>query len=50
MAPGQTLRTLHQQRQPLYKKYAHLTIDSAGKNHEQIVDEIITRLATPQKP
>jgi shikimate kinase len=50
MAPCQTLRTLHQQRQPLYKKYAHLTIDCHGKNHEQIVDEIITRLAGFQSP
>jgi shikimate kinase len=46
MAPGQTLRTLHQQRQPLYKKYAHLTVDCHDKNHEEIVDEIITHLTT----
>jgi shikimate kinase len=49
MAPGQTLRTLHQQRQPLYQKYAHLTVDCAGKNHEQIVEEILARLAPSQK-
>ncbi|MHC4623090.1 MAG: shikimate kinase [Planctomycetota bacterium] len=50
MAPGQTLRTLHQQRQPLYKEYAHLTVDCAGKNHEQIVEEIIARLTATQLP
>jgi len=50
MAPGQTLRTLHQERQPLYKKYSNLTVDCAGKNHEQIVDEIIARLAASQRP
>jgi shikimate kinase len=49
MAPGQTLRTLHHQRQPLYQKYAHLTVDCAGKNHEQIVEEIIARLPPSQK-
>jgi shikimate kinase len=47
MAPGQTLQTLHESRQPLYKKYAQLTVDCAGKKHEQIVDEIITKLFTP---
>ncbi|HUT31461.1 MAG TPA: shikimate kinase [Sedimentisphaerales bacterium] len=45
MEPGQTLRTLHQNRQPLYQKYAQITIDCAGKSHEQIVDEIIKRIA-----
>ena len=44
MQAGQTLRGLHESRQPLYRKYAQITIDCAGKNHEQIVDEIITNL------
>lgn len=44
MEKGQTLRGLYQERQPLYRKYAQLTIDCSAKNHEQIVDEIITRL------
>jgi shikimate kinase len=47
MEPGQTLRRLHESRQPLYQKYAHLTLDCAGKKHEHIVDEIIERLFTP---
>ncbi len=44
MQAGQTLRGLHESRQPLYRKYAQITIDCTGKNHEQIVDEIITNL------
>jgi len=45
MEKGQTLRTLYQKRQLLYQKYAQLTIDCTGKNHEQIVDEITSQLA-----
>jgi shikimate kinase len=41
MAPGQTLRTLHQQR-------PQLTVDCARKNHEQIVEEIIAKLTDSQ--
>ena len=44
MEKGQTLAGLYRNRQPLYKKYAQLTIDCSGKTHEQIVDEIIARL------
>ncbi|MHC4638059.1 MAG: shikimate kinase [Planctomycetota bacterium] len=46
MEKGQTLRTLYEKRQPLYKKYAQITIDCSNKTHENIVDEIIrgTRL------
>lgn len=50
MPPGQDLHTLYTQRRPLYEKYAKLTVDCAGKNHEQIVDEIIATLATTQNP
>ncbi len=41
MEKGQTIRSLYDQRQPLYRRYAQLTIDCTGKNHEQIVGEII---------
>jgi shikimate kinase len=41
---GQTIRTLYNQRQPLYRQYAHFTLDCTGKNHEQIVSEILKRL------
>jgi shikimate kinase len=41
MEKGQTLRSLYAQREPLYRKYAQVTIDCTDKNHEQIVAEII---------
>ncbi|MCU0916868.1 MAG: shikimate kinase [Planctomycetes bacterium] len=41
MEKGQTIRSLYNQRQPLYRRYAHHTIDCTGKNHEQIVADII---------
>jgi len=44
MEKGQTLRSLYRQRQPLYKRYAQITIDCSGKTHEQVVDEIIASL------
>jgi len=44
MAPGKTIDLLYEERLPLYKKYAHLTVDCAGKTHEGIVGEIIQRL------
>ena len=44
MEKGQTLAGLYEKRQPLYKKYADITINCEKKTHEQIVDEIISRL------
>ena len=41
MEKGQTLRILYEKRQPLYRKYAQITIDCLNKTHENIVDEII---------
>jgi shikimate kinase len=41
MEKGQTIRSLYDQRQPLYRKYAQLTIDCTGKTHDQIVTEIV---------
>ena len=46
MEKGQTIRSLYDQRQPLYRKYAQITIDCTDKNHEQIVAEIAHTLAT----
>ncbi|OHB65177.1 MAG: shikimate kinase [Planctomycetes bacterium RBG_13_62_9] len=45
MEKGQTIRSLYDQRQPLYRKYAQLTIDCTGRTHDQIVSEIIRALA-----
>jgi shikimate kinase len=40
MEKDQTIRSLYTQREPLYRKYAQITIDCTGKTHEQIVAEI----------
>jgi shikimate kinase len=45
MEKGQTIRSLYDQRQGLYRRYAQLTIDGTGKNHDQLVTDIIERLA-----
>jgi shikimate kinase len=44
MERGQTIRSLYDQRQSLYRQYAQLTIDCTDKNHEQVVTEIIEEL------
>jgi shikimate kinase len=44
MEPGQTISSLYDQREPLYRKYAQLTIDCTGKNHDLIVTEVVERL------
>jgi shikimate kinase len=44
MEKGQTIRSLYDQRQPLYRRYAQITIDCTGKTHEQIVAEIAQTL------
>jgi len=43
--PGQTVRSLFNQRQPLYRRYAQITIDCIAKNHDQIVTELVLTLA-----
>lgn len=44
MEKGQTIRSLYDQRQPLYRQYAQIAIDCTDKTHEQIVAEIAGRL------
>ena len=46
MAPGQNLAHLFEERQPLYKKYADLTIDCAGRTHEEVVAAILRGLSS----
>ncbi len=41
MNPGTTLRQLFDERVPLYRRYADLIIDCAGKSLEQCVSQII---------
>ncbi|MBC7766059.1 MAG: shikimate kinase [Hyphomonadaceae bacterium] len=38
---GQDMVQLYAQRQPLYERYAHVTIDCQDKNAEQIIAEIM---------
>jgi shikimate kinase len=47
---GQTIRSLYHQRQPLYRRYAQLTIDCTGKTHDQIVAEIAHTIRTASRP
>lgn len=42
----QTFEDLYNERMPLYRKYADITIDCSGKNQDQIVDEIIKTYST----
>jgi shikimate kinase len=44
MEKGQTIRSLYDQREPLYRRYADLTIDCRDKNHDELVTEIVQRL------
>ncbi len=41
---GKTLDDLYRQRQPLYRRYADITIDCTDKNQDQLVAEIIKKL------
>ena len=40
MPAGQTLRSLYEERLPLYRRYADITVDCARRTHEQVVDAI----------
>jgi shikimate kinase len=43
MWPGETVEIIHHQRRPLYERWAHLRIDSAGKTPDAIAEEILAR-------
>jgi shikimate kinase len=43
--PGQSLRSLFAERDPLYRRYADVTVACAGKRHEAVVDEIVKAVA-----
>jgi shikimate kinase len=44
MVPGQTLRSLFEEREPLYGRCADLTVDCSGLTHEQVVERILDAL------
>lgn len=37
LQPGQTLKSLYEERVPLYEKYAHMVIDCSGKSLREVV-------------
>ncbi len=41
---GQTLKSLYDERTPLYEKYANLTVECENKNIREIVMELAKRL------
>ncbi len=48
LRPGQTLKTLYEERAPLYARFAHLTVDCGGQSAEQCVARILQRLREAQ--
>lgn len=44
IAPGQTFRELFAERRPLYERYADVTVDCAGLDHEAVVGRVIGAL------
>jgi shikimate kinase len=45
MAPGQSMESLYSERQPLYRRYAAVTVACAGLKHDEVVDRIVASLA-----
>ena len=43
LAPGMMLADLHAQRTPLYERWADVTIDCTGLDHQGVVDAIIQK-------
>lgn len=43
--PGQGLNELYDERLPLYRGYAEISVDCSGKTHEEVIDEILFALA-----
>jgi len=44
MAPGQSIESLYHERQPLYERYADITVDCTSKRPEATIGEIIRHL------
>lgn len=45
---GQNLRSLYEERCPLYEKYAHMTVDGEGLSLEEVLDAITTLIRQKQ--
>jgi shikimate kinase len=45
LLPGQSLREMHDQRAPLYEKFADLTVECSDKDFESVVEILVRNLA-----
>lgn len=54
MAPGETLGQLYEERMPLYRRWADVTVSCESLSHEEVVDAIVAAMSEertgPQKP
>ena len=41
IAPGQTIAELYYERQPLYRRYADITVECDGLTHDQVVGRVL---------
>lgn len=44
MAPNETLEALFEERAPLYRRFADITVDCGGMNHEEVVARMLEAL------
>jgi shikimate kinase len=44
LRPGETLREMYDERVPLYRKYADVTVECPGGDFEAVVGQIVRRL------
>ncbi len=45
MMPGQSLEDLYRERQPLYRRWADITVDTTGLNQEEVLSAVTDELA-----
>lgn len=49
MAPGQTIADVYRYREPLYRRYAHLTVPADGQSLEETVEAVQQALAAQMR-
>ena len=47
-APGQSFESLYHEREPLYRRWADLVVDTGGLDHEQAVEQIVGRVLSSE--
>ena len=50
MAPGQTIADVYEYREPLYRRYAHLTVPADGQSPADTVEAVKQALAAHHAP